>query len=136
MLLGEANLNKVVSAEKDFGNKIDTYEPSDQAIEFLRDYDKEILIEVVYGSWCPDSIRNVPQFIKVIQEANNPNIQTRFIGVDRSKREPAALLWGKDILRVPTFIVYSRDEEFGRIVENPFNSIEDDLVEILKRKEN
>jgi thiol-disulfide isomerase/thioredoxin len=136
MLLGEANLNKVVSTEKDFGNKIDSYEPSEQAIEFLRNYDKEILIGIVYGSWCPDSIRNVPRFIKVIREANNSNIQTRFIGVDRSKREPAALLWGKDIQRVPTFIVYFGDEELGRIVENPFDSIEDDLVEILKRKEN
>jgi thiol-disulfide isomerase/thioredoxin len=136
MLLGEANLNKVVSTEKDFGNKIDSYEPAEQAIEFLRNYDKEILIEVVYGSWCPDSIRNVPRFIKVIQEANNTNIQTRFIGVDRNKREPATLLWGKDIQRVPTFIVYSGNEELGRIVENPLLSIEEDLVEILKRKEN
>ena len=136
MLLGEANLNKVVSTEKDFGSKIGSYEPSNQVIEFLRNYDKEILIEVVYGSWCSDSILNGTRFIKVIQEANNPNIPTRFIGVDRSKREPAALLWGKDIQRVPTFIVYSGDEELGRIVENPLLSIEEDLVEILKRKEN
>lgn len=134
MLLGEANLNKVVSSENGFEGRINSYEPSDAAIEFLRNYDKDTLIEVFYGSWCSDSIRNVPHFIKVVKKSNNPKIKTQFIGVDRTKKEPAALLMGKDIERLPTFIVYQGEKEIGRIVENPLLLIEEDLVEILKEK--
>lgn len=133
MLLGEANMQRVVSSEQGFKNNIALYEPSAQAIDFLRSYDKEVLIEVIYGSWCPDSVLNVPSFIKVVQEADNPHLKTRFIGVDRTKKDPANLVKGKDIERVPTFIVYQGKKELGRIVENPLNSIEEDLVEILKK---
>lgn len=134
MLLGEANLQRVVSFEPGFEAKVALYEPSPQAIAFLQGYEKEVLIEVIYGSWCVDSVLNVPRFIKVMQEANNPNIKTRFVGVDRSKKKPAALVQGKDIQRVPTFIVYQEEKEIGRIIENPDQSIEEDLVEILRKE--
>jgi len=133
MLVGEADLQRVVSFEPGFKDKVALYEPSPQAIAFLHSYDKKVLIEVIYGSWCVDSVLNVPRFIKVIQEANNPHIITRFVGVDRSKKKPASLLLGKGIQRVPTFIVYQEEKELGRIVENPFKSIEEDLVQILKK---
>ena len=41
-----------------------------------------------------------------------------------------------DIQSVPTFIIFKNNIEAGRIIENPVTSLEQDLVNILTRKNN
>jgi hypothetical protein len=53
------------------------------------------------------------------------------VALDRSKSKPAALIDGKHIERVATFIYYRGDREMGRIVEEPVGLFEDDLLAIV-----
>ncbi len=108
------------------------YVPSSEAMNKLMDLSKDdVKIKVVMGTWCPDSRREVPRFMKVIDTWQFPLPEMTFIGVDNAKLSPVGEYTDLDIVRVPTFIVYKNNIEAGRIIENPTTSLEQDLVNIL-----
>ena len=83
------------------------------------------------GSWCPDSRREVPRFMRILHVWQFPLENVTFIGVDNAKLSPVGEYDKLDIQRVPTFIIYRNNLEAGRIIENPSTSLEQDLVNIL-----
>ena len=87
------------------------------------------------GTWCPDSRREVPRFMKVTGYLEFPADKVTFIGVDNAKISPIENMRLLDIQRVPTFIIYKNNIEAGRIIENPVTSLEQDMVNILSRNE-
>lgn len=93
---------------------------------------KDITITVVLGTWCPDSRREVPRFLKLMQSWGLSMENITFIGVDSYKMAPVASYESLDIKRVPTFIIYKNKIEIGRIIEYPVTSLERDMVNILK----
>lgn len=103
-------------------------------IEMVKLVDKPTKIMVFLGTWCPDSQRNVPPFINLIEAAANKNIEVEYIGVDRRKVDPDNLVADYSITRVPTFVVLRNGEEIGRLTERPKNTVEKDLIEIFEKK--
>ena len=134
VLLGKLSAEQLLERLEGYKARVILYEPDPEAIRHLQSYNKPLTIEVFFGSWCPDCREHLPPFIKVIQEAANPNISTIFIGVSRDKKEPARLLQAKGVKFVPTFIIYRNGDEIGRIIEHPRISIEHDLIAILKER--
>lgn len=134
ILLGKIPVERLLEELEGYKARAILYDPDPEAIKYLHSYGKPLTIEVFFGSWCPDCREHLPHFVKIIQEAANPNISTIFIGVSRDKSEPVHLLQGKRVEFVPTFIVYREDKEIGRIVEHPRISIEHDIVVILKER--
>lgn len=96
---------------------------------------EDITIKIVMGTWCPDSRREVPRFMKIMETVNFPEDRIQFIGVDDSKFSPIENFEALNIQRVPTFIIYRNKIESGRIIENPATSLEQDMVNILTRNE-
>jgi thiol-disulfide isomerase/thioredoxin len=94
-----------------------------------------ISIKIVMGTWCPDSRREVPKFMRVLSVVDFPANMVELIGVDNSKIAPIQSYAALNILRVPTFIIYKNNIEAGRIIENPVTSLEQDMVNILTRNE-
>lgn len=92
-------------------------------------------IKIVMGTWCPDSRREVPRFMRIIDGWDFPANKIQFIGVDNGKRSPVGEYEGLGIERVPTFIIYKNNIEIGRIIENPITSLEQDMLNILNKKE-
>ena len=115
----------------------DTYIPASEAINKLMDipYD-DLTIKIVLGTWCPDSRREVPRFMRIIDFWHFPQEKITFIGVDNAKLSPVGEYNSLDILRVPTFIFYKNNVEAGRIIENPVTSLEQDMINILLKNEN
>ncbi len=106
--------------------KVDT----NTVLNFVKEIsDKKI--KIVLGTWCSDSKREVPRFIKILDSINFPSSQLEIIGVDRSKKGIANEVDDLDIEFVPTIIVYENDEEIGRIIESPYESLEIDLIEMF-----
>ena len=83
------------------------------------------------GTWCPDSRREVPRFMRILDAWQFPVVKVTFIGVDNAKLSPVGEYDKLDIQRVPTFIIYKNNIEAGRIIENPTTSLEQDMVNIL-----
>ena len=54
-------------------------------------------------------------------------------GVPRSREDRGERIASLKIEAIPTFIVYRKDAEIGRIVETPKTTLEADLLEILSK---
>lgn len=91
----------------------------------------DLSIKIVLGTWCSDSRREVPRFMKILDAWKFPLTNVQFIGVDHARQSPVAEYGSLNIQRVPTFIIYKNIIEVGRIIENPTTSLELDIVNIL-----
>jgi thiol-disulfide isomerase/thioredoxin len=94
-----------------------------------------ISLKIVLGTWCPDSRREVPRFMRILKEIDFPADRVSLIGVDNVKFSPTDNYDALGIERVPTFIFYKNNVEAGRIIENPATSLERDMLNILARNE-
>ena len=97
---------------------------------------EDLTIRIVMGTWCPDSRREVPRFMKILDLWKFPADKVTFIGVDNEKLSPIGGYDKLNIQRVPTFIIMKNNVEAGRIIENPVTSLEQDMINILNGNEN
>ena len=86
---------------------------------------------VVLGTWCSDSQREVPRIIKVLNDCGIDTEQIGLIAVDHDKMAAGTKVDYYNIEKVPTLIMFARDEEVGRIIETPDETIESDLLNII-----
>lgn len=98
---------------------------------------KNIKVKVFMGTWCGDTKREVPRFIKISEAIGIETSAMELICVDNDenkyKQSPANEEKGLSIHRVPTFIFYENGSEIGRIVESPVISFEQDMINILNK---
>lgn len=114
----------------------EAYQPVQEVIDKLVLTDKENLsIKIVMGTWCPDSRREVPRFMKILDLWGFHSEKVTIIGVDNTKIAPIGDYEKLGIERVPTFIILENKIESGRIIENPVTSLEQDMLNILNRNE-
>jgi hypothetical protein len=132
-LLGDITKEEILQSFPDWGEVMAAYTPNEVSLEILRSISYPVEIEVVLGTWCPDSKRHVSEYFKVLDVLDNPNFFSTYIGIPRNKEARTPYIEGKDIQKVPTFIVRVDGQEIGRIIEIPAQSIEEDLLDILKR---
>ena len=132
-LLGDITREEILQSFPDWGEVMAAYTPNEVSLEILRSISYPVEIEVVLGTWCPDSKRHVSEYFKVLDVLDNPNFFSTYIGIPRNKEARTPYIEGKNIQKVPTFIVRVDGQEIGRIIEIPAQSIEEDLLDILKR---
>ena len=114
-----------------YGSQYEMYEPVEKYIEKMKGVINNTDITIVFGSWCPDSRRQVPRFMKVLDEAGFNYMHLTIIGVNRDKNALSVNITDLNVDRVPTFIVYQNGKELGRIVETPKKSLEKDLSKLV-----
>jgi hypothetical protein len=89
-------------------------------------------VTVYLGTWCSDSKRELARLWRAMDETGGAvPFALRYVAVARSKQEPAALLTGRGLEYVPTFVVERDGREVGRIVEQSPQGIERDLLALL-----
>ncbi len=91
-------------------------------------------IVIVMGTWCPDSRREVPRFYKIVDYLEIDPNNIKMYAVKRGDFSKAGKfdLSKYNIQRIPTFIFFVNGVEKGRIIEKPKQSLEKDMVAILK----
>jgi hypothetical protein len=89
---------------------------------------------IFLGTWCGDSRREVPRFFKLMDCCGIDRSGIEIITVSNAdslyKQSSGHEEKGRDIFRVPAFIVLDKRREIGRIVESPVVSLEKDLLSI------
>ncbi len=95
-------------------------------------------VKLFLGTWCGDSKREVPRFIKILETAKFPMEQLEIVALDRRKEfyksSPTGEEKGLNIVKVPTFIFVKNGEEVNRIIERPIESLEEDIETIVNGK--
>lgn len=122
-----------------FNKNFNDYQPDGACMAKLRQQDvSKVKVKIVFGSWCGDSKREVPRMVKLLDAMSFPEQNIEFIAVDDSlavyKQSPTREEAGLGVYRVPTFIVYQKNKEVGRVVEYPAESLERDVLAILQKK--
>ena len=97
-----------------------------------------ISIKIIFGTWCGDSRRELPKMMKVLDQLALPATKITLIAVDNAdstyKQSPGREDRGLFAFRVPTLIVYENGVELNRINESPVESLERDLLKILRKE--
>ncbi len=132
-LLGDITKEEILQSFPDWREVMVSYSPDPEALEILEAISYPVEIEVVLGTWCPDSKRHVSEYFKILDVLDNPNFFSTYIGIPRNKEARALYIQGKNIQKIPTFIIRVENHEIGRIIEIPKKSIEHDLLDILQR---
>ena len=107
------------------------YEPDEFILKQIKELSDSIVIQIFMGTWCSDSRREVPRFLKILDLAGFEQSKLQIINVDRNKKSPTHDEKNKKIEYVPTFILNRNSIEIGRIMEFPIVTLESDLLSIL-----
>lgn len=119
-----------------FDTAYKSYNPTTSVVSLLKKQNLDnITIKIFFGTWCGDSKREVPRFLKLLSAVSFPESKLQIIGLGGSdslyKQSPQHEEAGLGIFRVPVFIVYKNGVEVNRINEFPVNSLEKDMFAIL-----
>ncbi|MFP4555845.1 MAG: thioredoxin family protein [Bacteroidales bacterium] len=115
-----------------YSNEYDSYPIDSALLDSQKLKTDETSVKMIIGTWCGDTRREAPRFIKIIEYLDIPVNRVEIIGVNRKKLCPEAGIDSGYVKYVPTFIIYRQSEEIGRIIERPNQTLEKDLLEILK----
>jgi len=136
ILYGEVN-------PEDFQNELfglwynqgfESYQPNADVVDQIKPLLKNVAFELIVATWCPDSKRETPRFLKLLNQLNVPSDELNMIAVNRKKVCPEAGVEEGYIDYIPTFIIRRNEAEIGRIVERPIKTLEGDLLSILKKE--
>ncbi|MGA7615442.1 MAG: HEAT repeat domain-containing protein [Thermoanaerobaculia bacterium] len=132
--VGSTTAEHLLQVIPEYIERKDAYIPDPAVLQMLASSIQEgDRVEVILGTWCTDSQREVPHFLRIVEELQRNSgvtLSASYVAVNRAKDQPSALLEGKDVQKVATFIYYRGDREIGRIVEEPEGRLEDDLLRI------
>lgn len=95
-------------------------------------------MEFFVGTWCGESRADMPGVLKILQAAQVDSSQFKMIFLNNSgtmnRQSPGHEEQGKNIVRVPTYILYKGKKEIGRIIDAPVETFEKDLLKILTKQ--
>ncbi|WP_339651398.1 thioredoxin family protein [uncultured Maribacter sp.] len=137
LLVGEINIEGLssYSYKEWFQPNLASYTVSTTNLEQVKDKLAEYQILIFMGTWCGDSKREVPRFIKILESVDFPLEKLKIVAVDKRKdfykKSPQGEEWGLNIRRVPTFIFYKNGREINRIIESPVTTLEEDILKIV-----
>lgn len=115
-----------------------SFQPDTSVLRPVGGLDPSVRLTLFLGTWCGDSRREVPRLLKILDYLKAKPDQVQLILLDnrtgRYKQSPTHEQRGLGIFRQPTFVVRRNGQEVGRIIQNPVESLEKDLVRILTGK--
>lgn len=103
-------------------------------IKALKPLARELKFTVVLGTWCGDSLRQVPPLLKVLEALEIDGNNIRILAVDLAKHTLNYPIEQLHIEKVPTVILYKHGIELGRIVETPIETFEKDIYYLLNNE--
>lgn len=110
----------------------EAYKPKKKVLKEIKKPIKKYHIKVFMGTWCPDSRREVPKLLKLLDEVNFKEKHLEIYTMDRSKSTEKNYEEGLDIQRVPTIIFFDKNgKEVNRFVEFPQKTLEKDILKIV-----
>ncbi|UCF04478.1 MAG: S9 family peptidase [bacterium] len=145
VLLGEVTRAAIVDHIPHWDEEYFTYAPDASLLPEIQELMTGVKLVIVLGTWCSDSQREIPRLWKILDEIGFPAPDARTFAVGSSRFTEdmpiaaEALTWStgiKDLYKielVATIIVNRDGRELGRIIETPVESLEKDLLRILKK---
>lgn len=136
-VIGKLTADELRKIIPEYSQREASYTPDADVVDMLAGaLTPDDRIDVFLGTWCTDSEREVPRFLRIIdavEQHSGKKVPVNFIAVDRAKSRPTELLAGKHVAKVATFVLVRGDSEIGRIEERPTSLLEDDLLVLASK---
>ncbi|MGM0635157.1 MAG: TlpA family protein disulfide reductase [Bacteroidota bacterium] len=141
LIVGETSVKEILASKNKnwFQSEYNSYQPRETEVEAITKKLKKADFDfhIYFGTWCPDSRREVPRLVKLLDESGYNTEELYIIGVDTDKKIPGLSRKAQNKLRVqmvPTIIVYKNDKEVNRFVEFARETLEKDMAKIISEK--
>jgi hypothetical protein len=135
MLYGRISRDQLFYDFPEWENGYESYIPDSNVVKELSQTAFPGQILLFLGTWCHDSMREVPRFFRILDQAGLYDPEKISIwAVDRTKKLADNTTDTYDVYFVPTIIFMNDSREIGRIVEHPENRLEDDMLRIVSGK--
>lgn len=121
-------------SKKWFEKNYTDFELSDKEHSWAKNL-KNVEVDIYMATWCGDTKRLVPAFVKLWDKLGLDRNQLNFIALysgdmGKYKQSPDREEKGKGIFKVPTLIFKKNGKEVSRIIEKPVNDLETDITQI------
>jgi hypothetical protein len=126
---------RILDAGAEWRSRYEAYQPEDADLtQLARVLPVDLRIKVYLGLWCRDSLLNVPVFIKIMDSLPISSTRVEYHLCQRKANAEVEYYFRElEVTRIPTFIFYLGNQEIGRIVENPQDSMLGDIQKIVSR---
>jgi len=125
---GEISRDDLLKDYSSFSEEYDEYSPSEEELTTIKALQgKQVL--VFLGTWCHDSKREVPRFLKLLDTAKVQLGSLKLVAVGYDKLDPAGLAKQYDLMYTPTIIVLDGEKELSRMIEKPKQNLAVDLTQ-------
>tara|TARA_B100000768_G_C11216551_1_gene348493 strand:- start:179 stop:736 length:558 start_codon:yes stop_codon:yes gene_type:complete len=132
ILVGKIDLAQLDLFSPWYAKEYEFYKIDASKIEKIKPLLKDVSFVLLMGTWCEDSQREVGGMFKILEAAGYPINLIEIIAVSEDKDTPNRLEKPFDLYNVPTLIFNKDGKEMNRIVEFPIQTLEQDILEILK----
>lgn len=130
IFVGAIKQELLLDKYQSFAQEYHHYDATVEQVAGLQAVNKDIELVVLFGTWCHDSVREVPRLLKLVNSANNPNLSVKLVAVSLDKQQPQ-YIEPLSLKYTPTIVVVHEGNEIGRIVESPTTTLSDDLMRII-----
>ena len=130
MKVGQITSETLLSTYQSFSSPYMAFDLSADELQIVKTWNDDLRIDVFFGTWCHDSQREVPKFIKLLE--NNNRVETTLVALDYKKSDPKGLSKTKGVKFTPTFIIHKNNKEVGRIIERPKKSLVADIEHLYR----
>ena len=114
-----------------FDNWYEKQEPEAYILDKLnKEFLKNIEITIFAATWCGACRVETARFYKIFDTLQLAFDNVTVLYLNRQKKIPGLDITAYNVDHVPTFIFYQNKKEIGRIVEQPKDTLEADLLEI------
>jgi len=118
-----------------FEKGYDAYEADEATLKQIKKSIKKYRIKMFMGTWCSDSRRETPKFLKLLDEVNFKEKKLEIYAMDKEKSTESNYEDNLDIHHVPTIIFFDKKgNEVNRFVEFPQESLEEDILKIVTKQ--
>ena len=116
--------------QEQYWKEYNQYNPSINELNWF-DYEN-INIKIFMGTWCHDSKREIPRLIKILDNLKFSESKIDIIALTKDKKGYFKDYSKYKVLNTPTIIFYLDNNEIGRIIEKPKDSLEAAISLIIK----
>lgn len=130
---GDKTIFKDSSCTVWYNAEYDMYEVDNETLKGIKpEALKDLKITMVLGTWCGDTKREIPRFMKILETLKFDEKNLEMIFVDREKKNPFGDISALGAKNIPTIIFYKGGKELGRIIEAPVESLEKDFLALMR----
>lgn len=114
-VVGEIGFDALIADRMEYREGMKQYTPDSVAMEALKGFKKPLEIDAFFATWCPHCLAYMPKFLRVVQDAHNPNIKVTLYGVPKNFGAEKGPWTDRNIQNIPAIMVRYEGKDVTRL---------------------